>query len=37
MTIKDDSICNNIIKFHRLGKLNDGELQNIKIKPIKVI
>ena len=28
-TVTDDSICNNVIKFHRLGKLNDEVLENI--------
>ena len=36
-TVTDDSICNNVIKFHRLGKRNDVKIQNNKIRPIKVI
>ena len=36
-TVTDDSICNNVIKFHRLGKRNDEKIQNNKIRPIKVI
>ena len=36
-TVTDDSICNNVIKFHRLGKRNDVKVQNNKIRPIKVI
>ena len=36
-TVTDDSICNNVIKFHRLGKRNDVNIQNNKIRPIKVI
>ena len=36
-TVTDYSICNNVIKFHRLGKRNDEMIQNNKIRPIKVI
>ena len=36
-TVTDDSICNNVIKLHRLGKRNDEKIQNNKIRPIKVI